>query len=75
MFKSFMQKLFDGLQGRTTAFIAGFFTMGNILQWFHRLDGMYITFMSMLMGFVLGHSVQENHYDKDPPAPAPTTAI
>jgi hypothetical protein len=75
MFKSTMQKLFSGLQGRTTSFITGFFIMGHIMQWFHRLDAQYITFMSLLMSFVLGHSIQENAFDKTPSAPAATTPV
>lgn len=55
-----MTKVFSFLQGRTTGFCVAFFLSGNLLHWFHRLDGTYITFMTALMGFVLGHSVKED---------------
>jgi hypothetical protein len=56
-------KTFAACQGRHTFFTIAFFLTGNVMHWFHRLDGTYITFMGTLMGFVLGHSVQENHFD------------
>lgn len=62
MFKSIMDKFFAGMQGRHTAFASSFFISGNVMHWFHRLDATYITFMGTLMGFVLGHSVQENAF-------------
>jgi len=55
-----LQKLFSYCQGRHTAFAFAFFVMGNTLQWFHRLDATWIAFMTSLMGFVLGHAIQEN---------------
>lgn len=62
-----MNKVFAFLQGRHTSFALGFFVAGNIMHWFHRLDATYIGFMTALMGFVLGHSVQENHFNADSP--------
>jgi hypothetical protein len=60
-----LQKLFAYCSGRHTAF-AGFFALaGVILQWFHHLDGTFVAYMTSLMGMVLGHSIQENHFDKD----------
>lgn len=55
-----MNKFFTFLQGRTTGFCVAFFFAGNVMHWFHRLDGTYIAFMTALMGFVLGHSVKED---------------
>jgi len=55
-----MTKLFSWLSGRTTAFCVGFFICGTVFHWFHRLDSTYITFMTVLMGFVIGHSVKED---------------
>ncbi len=60
-----INRVFQYLQGRHTAFALAFFVSGNILHWFGKLDATYIGFMGTLMGFVLGHSVQENHFDKD----------
>jgi hypothetical protein len=51
---------FSLLSGRTTAFCGAFFVMGNVMHAMHRLDAMYITFMSALMGFVVAHSVKED---------------
>jgi hypothetical protein len=61
----YMNKLFSLLQGRTTGFCSAFFVTGNLLHWFHRLDGTYIAFMTALMGFVLGHSVKEDLLSSD----------
>jgi len=51
------------LQGRHTTFVAFFAVVGTALQYFHRLDSTYIAFMTSLMGFVLGHSIKEDHYE------------
>lgn len=59
-----LAKIFKYLQGRTTAFIAGFFIMGHILQWFHRLDGVYITYMGTLLGAIIGHSFKEDKHEQ-----------
>ncbi len=63
-----LAKLFAYLQGRHTAFAIAFFLSGNVLHWYHRLDTSYITFMGTLMGMVLGHSAQENYFQKGPDA-------
>jgi hypothetical protein len=55
-----LSKIFAACQGRHTAFTVSFFIIGNILHWFHKLDGTYIGFMSTLMAFVLGHSVSQS---------------
>ena len=49
-------------QGRHTLFCVSFFVSGTALQIVHRLDGTYISFMTVLLGFVLGHSIKEDHY-------------
>ncbi len=55
-----VQKIFSALSGRTTAFSGAFFAVGNVLHWLHRLDGTYISFMGVLMGFIVGHSIKED---------------
>lgn len=60
-----MNKVFAYFQGRHTAFAAFFAIAGVILQWFHKLDPTFVAYMSALLGLVLGHSIQENHFDKD----------
>lgn len=55
-----MKTIFDWVQGRTTAFLVFFAIVGTVFHWFHRLDGTYITFVGVIMGFVLGHSVKED---------------
>jgi len=57
-----VKTLLDRLSSRTTLFCAAFFAGGHLALYFHRLDGMYVTFMSALMGFVLTHSGQENYF-------------
>ena len=63
------------LQGRHTFFAAAFFVVGNVMHWFHRLDGTYITFMGTLMGFVLGHSVKEDMLNRPDPTPVVAPAF
>jgi hypothetical protein len=55
-----LSKLFSALSGRTTTFSAAFFVIGNVLHWLHRLDATYISYMGVLMGFVIGHSIKED---------------
>lgn len=55
-----LQKIFSALSGRTTAFSGAFFVTGNVLHWMHRLDATYISYMGVLMGFVIGHSIKED---------------
>lgn len=55
-------------EGRHTAAIFAFFVTGNVFHYFHRLDDVYIHFMMVTMGFVLGHSVKEDYFaGKVPP--------
>lgn len=60
MFKAILEKL----QGRHTAAVCFFSMVGTALQVFHRLDSTYITFVTVMMGFVLGHSVKEDYFAK-----------
>lgn len=62
-----MSRIFAACEGRHTAFVVFFAIAGNIMHWFHRLDGTYISYMTVLMGFIAGHSVQENYFKKDGP--------
>lgn len=61
---NFLGKVFNWLQGRTTGFLIGFFSIGNVLQWLHRLDATYISFMVAFMSCVLGHSIKEDFFSK-----------
>jgi hypothetical protein len=60
--------LFQWLSGRTTTFLVFFTLAGTTLHIWHRLDGTYIGFVTVIMGFVLGHSIKE---DVTAPAPKP----
>jgi len=60
-----LQKIFVACQGRHTFFTVAFFLSGNVLHWFHKLDGTYIGYMTALMAFVTGHAIQENAFKKD----------
>ena len=55
-----MSGLFSWLSGRTTTFLVGFFVIGNVSHFIHRLDATYISFMVTFMGLVIGHSVKED---------------
>ena len=55
-----MNKLFHWCQGRSTTFCAMFFITGTGLHLLHRLDATYISFMGVLLGAVIGHSVKED---------------
>jgi hypothetical protein len=48
------------VNGRTTGFSIAFFVMGHVAHFLHRLDTTYIGYMSVLMGFIVGHSVKED---------------
>lgn len=58
MIKRFADGLVSTLQGKTTAFLVAFFITGNALQFMKRLDATYITFFSLFMSIVLGHSIK-----------------
>jgi sorbitol-specific phosphotransferase system component IIBC len=53
-------KIFQWLQGRTTAFCVMFFVSGNALQLLHKLDLTYVAFMTALLSAVIGHSIKED---------------
>lgn len=55
-----MNKLFHWAQGRTTFFCLAFFVTGTGLHLAHRLDATYISFMGVLLGAVIGHSIKED---------------
>jgi hypothetical protein len=57
MLKNLFDKAFAATQGRHTFFVISFFLSGNILHWFHRLDGVYIGYMATLMSFLLGRTI------------------
>lgn len=61
MFKFIVEKL----QGRHTAAVCFFSIVGTVLQFVHRLDSTYITFVTVMMGFVLGHSIKEDYFSKN----------
>lgn len=50
--------------GRSTTFFVGFFISGNVLHIIHRLDATYITFMTALLGIIVGHSFKEDYANK-----------
>lgn len=72
--KGLVDSIVDAVHGRHTLFTACFFFAGNLMHWFHRLDGTYITFMGTLMGFILGHSVKEDYFSK-PDAPESSPVV
>lgn len=57
-------QIFNALQGRTTTFLAFFTLMGTIMHWFHRLDSTYMSFVGIVMGFVLAHSVKDDKQEQ-----------
>lgn len=59
-------RCFKALQGRHTFFAAAFATFGSILAWYHRLDSTYVSFVTVMMGFILGHSVKEDYFHLPP---------
>lgn len=64
-----MNKLFALIQGRHTFFAAIFSITGSVFQWFHKLDATYVSFVTVMMGFVLGHSVKEDYFDSKKDSP------
>lgn len=57
-----LQKYFKWAQGRHTGFALFFTLVGSVLQWFHRLDGNYISLIGAIQAFVCAHSIQENYF-------------
>lgn len=55
-----VKNLLGYLQGRSTGFLIAFFIMGHVAHFLHRLDATYITYMGVIMGYVLGHSLKED---------------
>lgn len=55
----------DKLQGKSTMFFVGFFITGNILQYLNKLDATWITFMTALLGYVVGHSFKEDKHEQN----------
>lgn len=55
-----LNKIFKWLQGRTTTFCLLFFVTGNILQLIHRLDFVYVGYMTALLSAVIGHSIKQD---------------
>jgi hypothetical protein len=52
--------VFKYLQGRTTTLLWFLTGSGIILQWFHRLDGAFITFSGLILTVAMGHSWKED---------------
>lgn len=83
MIRELFKRAFEASQGRHNFLVLSFFVSGNILHWFHRLDGTYIGYMSTLMGFLLGRTVSQDITSMPPtlpppaalPAPAPFVQI
>lgn len=57
--------LLQRLSCRSTIFCVLFFAAGNVMHYFHRLDANYITFMGVLLGYVVGHSIGTNLTQKN----------
>jgi hypothetical protein len=55
-------KILSVTRGRSTAFFLLFFISGNVMAYFGKLNGDYITFVGVLGGLILGHSGQENYF-------------
>lgn len=61
-------KLTQFCQGRHTTFAILFSIVGSVFQWFHKLDATYVSFVTVMMGYILGHSVKEDYFAvKDQP--------
>lgn len=71
MVRELFAKAFAAAQGRHNFMVLSFFLSGNVLHWFHRLDGTYIGFMSTLMGFVLGRTISADVTTMPPNPPPP----
>lgn len=57
-----MNKLFALCQGRHTFFAGAFSVVGTAMAWYHKLDSTYVTFVTVMMGFILGHSAKEDYF-------------
>jgi hypothetical protein len=57
-----MQWLSFLAQGRTHVYLVFFTITGTVMHHYNHLDPTYIYFITVIMGFVLGHSVKEDFF-------------
>jgi hypothetical protein len=60
-----LKSLTDRLQGKSTTFFVAFFVMGNLFHFIGKLDSTFITFMTALLGFVVGHSFKDDKHEQN----------
>lgn len=58
--RNLAHKALQIMHGRSTAFFMMFFVAGNIFAWVGKLTPVYVGYMSVLGGLVLGHSIKED---------------
>ena len=58
-----LQKIFNWLHGRTTAFCLLFFVAGNAIHLMGKLNMVYVAYMGTLLSAVVGHSIKESMLD------------
>ncbi len=60
-----LKSIIEKFQGKTTMFLIAFFGMGHVMAWLGKLDASYITFMTVLMGYVVGKSYKDDKHDQN----------
>ncbi|HEY6767568.1 MAG TPA: hypothetical protein VI386_22660 [Candidatus Sulfotelmatobacter sp.] len=71
-----MNKMFQYLSGRHTAFAAFFAATGTVMQCYHKLDLNYVALIGAVQTFVFAHSAKEDYFEnkskgEDVPPKAP----
>jgi len=64
-YKDLMANIFKFAQGRHTFFALFFATTAFILALMGKLTGAYACTITAIQAFVLGHSMKQDHFDKD----------
>jgi hypothetical protein len=59
-----LERIFKFTQGKSTGFFVAFFVTGTGMHIAHRLDSTFITFMTALLGFVVGHSYKDDKHEQ-----------
>lgn len=57
--------IIDMFRGKHATAVAFFASAGTAFQYFHKLDATYISFVTLMMSFVLGHSIKDDYFNRD----------
>lgn len=71
--KAAFSAITDAFQGRSTIFAVFFAIVATILAFMGKLTDDYVHVIFAIQGYVLGHSIKEDYFNKPDPGSAPDT--